>query len=216
MSSQQPLYGKECADTERTDATASGDDRLLWKAFKAGSDQAYALIYQRHFLHLYDYGMRVTSDEDSVKDCIQDLFLHIWKNRQNLADVNSIKYYLMQSVKRRLISQHSRSTKLSFTLQDSDFPSPETAVLTEQELINQQTLLEQNETVIRALEKLTVRQKEAIILKFYNNRQNDEIARAMSISQESVYNIIYQALGRLKNTIGKMYLFLLLLWEAIF
>jgi len=89
----------------------------------------------------------------------------------------------------------------------------DSALSPEQQLIDDQLTHEQQDSIHKALEKLTVRQKEAIILKFYKNMPSDEIASAMSISVEAVYNTVYKALGRLKADIGRAYVLLLFIWS---
>ena len=43
------------------------------------------------------------------------------------------------------------------------------------------------------------RQREAIFLKFYMNLNNHEIADLMKINIQSVYNLVFGALGNLKK-----------------
>jgi RNA polymerase sigma factor (sigma-70 family) len=65
-------------------------------------------------------------------------------------------------------------------------------------IINQQQQ-EQKEKIKAALEQLTRRQKQALALKFFDELSYTEIAGIMSLSHQSVYNLIHRALEILKN-----------------
>lgn len=215
MVSEQPLIEGIHKQESTSGLVTASADSALWQSFKSGSENAYALIYQRYFAQLYDYGVRVSADPDLVKDCIQDLFLHIWNNKATLTDVDSIKFYLLKALKSRLINHFSKNARFCAGLEEDDLSELEITISTEQSLIEQQITKEQQEAIVRALDKLTGRQKEAVVLKFYKNRRNEEIADDMSISIDAVYNLIYQALGRLKNNVEKVYGLLLIIGEMI-
>lgn len=62
-----------------------------------------------------------------------------------------------------------------------------------------------------ALEKLTERQKESIVLKFYENLSNEEIGKRMSISVEGVYNLVSKALANFRRNMSKAYVVLFMI-----
>ena len=78
------------------------DEMALWRAFKSGDQAAFARMYQCYSRVLYGYGFRVTHDAALIEDCIQDLFIELWRTRENLSDTTSIKFYLFRSLRRRI------------------------------------------------------------------------------------------------------------------
>lgn len=180
----------------------SQDDQQLWDNFRNGCEDSYALIYQRHFYPLYSYGLKVCSEREIVKDCIQDLFIYIWKNRERLSSTNSIKFYLYRSLKSRLIDSFKFQQK-HFQLTEYDLKLE--AVCSEEiNMIAAQTSEAQKKRVLLALEKLTERQKESLVLKFYENLSSEEISRRMSISVEGVYNLVSKALSNFSKNLSKV------------
>jgi len=195
------------SETESMHSKSATDDQQLWEDFKGGCEYAYALIYQRHFFALYTYGLKVCQEREVVKDCIQELFMHIWKNRERLSATNSIKYYLYKSLKRKLIDNYKFSSK-HFVITEFDLVNDAVAS-EESNIIVAQTSEAQKQRVLLALEKLTDRQKESIVLKFYENLSNEEIGNRMSISVEGVYNLVSKALANFRKNMSKAYFFLL-------
>ena len=86
----------------------SPDDEQLWRDFKGGCQASFALIYKDHFFNLYRYRIGRGYSRDIVKDCIQDLFVELWKYRESLKDTDSIAYYLLKSLRYKL-SHHTRT-----------------------------------------------------------------------------------------------------------
>ncbi|OIN56640.1 RNA polymerase sigma factor [Arsenicibacter rosenii] len=209
----QTGYAPEPVNNNPT--TAGQADALLWKDLQAGSEKAYALLYRRYFGLLYHYGLHLNNDEDVVKDCIQDLFLYLWNHRETLTDVTFVKPYLVRALKGRLLNAFSKNARFDLMEDEETVSGLEITHSAEQELIDLQISQEQQDAIVRALDKLTGRQKEAVLLKFYSNRRNEEIAAEMAISLDAVYNLIYQAIGRLRNNVEKVYGLLLILWNML-
>jgi hypothetical protein len=52
----------------------------------------------------------------------------------------------------------------------------------------------------QALGHLTKRQREAVFFKFYQNLPYEQIASAMNVNAQSVYNLIFAPCGRSRST----------------
>ncbi|MEO6681380.1 MAG: sigma factor, partial [Ginsengibacter sp.] len=81
------------------------NDYHLWQAFQQGDRKSFSKIYHRYFNNLYEYGTRITDDRNIVKDCIHDLFIKLWANKQNLGNVANIKSYLIVSLRGTIYNQ---------------------------------------------------------------------------------------------------------------
>lgn len=166
----------------------------LWDEFRAGNHWAFAKLYQNFINQLYSYSLGITSDKDLIKDCLHDLFVELWKNHVNLGPTTSVKFYLMASIKRKLVRHMNGSLSVHnhhfAYVRDfmEDFPSQESI------LINDELHLELNLKVAKSLHLLSKRQKEAIQLKFFKNLGTDQISMQMNINAQSVYNLIFGAL----------------------
>jgi RNA polymerase sigma factor (sigma-70 family) len=177
----------------------SKPDKDLWRRFKAGDQQVFSYLYRQYIQALYNYGMKVTDDTVLVEDSIQELFIYLWKTRENLSDTDSIKFYLFKSLRRRLISSQEqilRQTKKNVVVtkdrEVSEFSH-------EQMLVSRQAETEQQEKLTHSLNALTKRQREAILLKFYDNLSFQEVAEVMSLNIKSTYNLVSKAIEALKE-----------------
>lgn len=185
-------------------------DFSLWKQLKEGDKVALETIYKTYINDLLRYGYKFSEDVQLVEDCIQDLFIELWKNRAGLGETDAIKRYLLVALRRKIIRQATKKGKLelSESSQDYDF-NVEIAI--DQQLIAQELSDEQQIQLQKAMAQLSKRQKEVIYLKYQMGMDYNAICEVMEINYQSARNLISTALKSLKDLIGSNALVLLLL-----
>lgn len=174
----------------------------LWESFQKGNHSAFEEIYTDHISDLFNYGKRLTEDHDLIKDAIHDLYIDLWKSKENLSSVSSIKYYLLKSLRRNIFKKvvRNKNNSLEFT------PAMEHVI--EFELSYEMVLIEEEDDqervmhLKREINSLTSKQKEVLFLKFYSNMSNQEISEILEINPQSVYNNIYRALEALRGKLN--------------
>ena len=77
----------------------------LWLAFKSGDSEALGQLASEHYRVLYNYATKFTKDRELIKDCIQDLFLYLWDQRENLHSSPFVTIYLLKSLKHNLFKK---------------------------------------------------------------------------------------------------------------
>ncbi len=170
------------------------EDFILWQSFKQGDRKAYATIYHQHVQFLFQYGCRLCSDRELIKDAIQDVFYYLWEHRSGLNNVHRIQYYLATALRRKVMEQKER---FSFSEIDDDaiiIPSFESEQIIEQSKLDSQRHLNQG------LDQLTARQREVIFLRYYQNVPIQEIAEIMNIQRRAVYQLLKNAINALANS----------------
>jgi RNA polymerase sigma factor (sigma-70 family) len=183
-------------------ANGQMDEKLIWLNFQAGDQHAYSLLYDTYFKPLYGFGLKVCTDANLVKDCIQELFIKLWRTKENLGQPVSTKSYLFESLRRTILKELA---KKQYTLQ-AHLPEDYHFEVTrshELRLIDLQVTEERMKQLEMALQKLTRRQRDAIHLKFYGQLSYEEIAEIMEVSIRSVYNLISKALETLYQEINQ-------------
>jgi RNA polymerase sigma factor (sigma-70 family) len=185
--------------SSRKELVTQPDDRTLWQHFKSGDMASFHLVYKLHANTLFRYGMSINLDEDFVQDCIHDVFVEVWTKRERLGDTDSIKFYLIRSLKNRMIQQLENRNRLFY-----DFPTHHSDALLstpsfETDLVESQAESEQLEKLNHFIKKLSVRQQEAIRLRYYEGFDYKQVAELLEISQQSAYNLIFRAVEELRR-----------------
>jgi len=187
------------------------EDLFLWNEFRSGNAEAFGALIRVHYPDLFQYGTRFTKDKELVKDCLQDLFLELWANRETISETSFVKYYLLKSLRRRLNKKIGRSRytgpweELHFESLFNGSPSIEVSI------IREENMAELVRKMRQALAGLSKRQQEVIYLRFYMDADIDEIAEIMALNRQSVYNLLHEGLKKLKKSSGKPSRFFLFL-----
>ena len=178
-------------------------DTVLWATFKKGDKDAFTTIYHRYFKLLVQNCFRISADKDFIEDCVHDLFTEMWKNKQNLGFPQSVKAYLISSIQRKVIRQLKKTRLVSQLKEIDELNGLQVDYSAERKIIAEQTRAEQQNTLFKAMNALTKRQKEAVYLKFYANLSYPEIAGKMAISTDSIYNLVSKAIDNMQEELEK-------------
>lgn len=153
-------------------------------------------LFDRYAQQLFAYGHHISSDDEAVKDAIQTVFVNLWSGRANLAAEVSVKFYLYGSVRRELLKprQNARMWVEQPTAGESE-PSAEQQLMALED--------EQHRTIklSTSLALLSAREKEIVNLKYFNNFKIREIADLLQLSEQTVSNLLYRALQKLRNSL---------------
>jgi RNA polymerase sigma factor (sigma-70 family) len=169
-------------------------DLLLWQQLKNSNESGLRKLIEKYFNALQNYGYKFVRDEDFVKDCVQEVFIDIWSRRDRISTPDSVRAYLLSSVRKRVLREGYRQrinrddepTDLENDLSFVEF-SPEWS------LIEQESLVETTQRISASLNQLPKRQREVIYLRYYQNLERDEIADIMGVNPQSVSNLLQAA-----------------------
>lgn len=175
------------------------DEVQTWDDFRHGDAKAFATLYQTFIQPLYFYALGVTSDKDLIKDCLHDLFVELWKNHANLGPTTSVKFYLMASIKRKIVRHIDNQVRHSKQNQGYMIDFIEDSPSQESFMIQSEHDVDLHKKLFKSMHGLSKRQREGIHLKFFQNLDTDQISESMNINPQSVYNLVFGALRVLKE-----------------
>jgi len=178
------------------------DDKALWRNIKAGDKHCFNHLFRSYYSELYYYGFKIFPDPDFVKECIQEVFIRIWETRQSLADVENVKAYLIVCLRRMILVQkkknkHNQAVEVR-QLENSTFFFDVNEFEKHEEIPD-----EIRRVLLTAINSLTVKQRELIMLFFYHELPYSEIAQITGISIQAVRNLMYRTLIHLRESIGE-------------
>ena len=179
----------------------SSGDPELWTAFKKGDENAFSQIYQRYIKVLYRYGHKVSNDTKIVEDAIQDLFVDIWNGRENLTDPDSVKYYLLR-ILRRKINRNLEYPGLMEPIEDQNLDQIFNTESFESEIVRTEGNDQTSREIQDAILQLSLRQQEAINLRYFHSFTHNQIAEIMDISLQSVHNTLQKAMKGLREILN--------------
>jgi RNA polymerase sigma-70 factor (sigma-E family) len=148
-------------------------------------------IYADYYNQLVRLALLLVHDVHTAEEVVQDAFEAMHKAWRRLRDSEKALSYLRQSVvnRSRSVLRHRKVVDMHPPKPAPDEPSAEHAVL---------ALLERS-AVVSALRALPGRQREAIVLRYYADLSEADIARAMGISRGAVKSHTARAMAALKS-----------------
>lgn len=172
----------------------------LWLAFQKGDKGAYNTLVSLFYRTLYNYGTKLTPHTPVVEDCIQELFLDIWRRRTFLGATEHVKFYLLKALRRKIFLELKTLNKWPHQpLQEGEELDFIGEFSVESQIIESETNDFHNRKLGSVLQKLSKRQREVIYLKFYQEMDYEQIAGMMSINYQSVRNLIHTAIKDLQQ-----------------
>lgn len=180
----------------------------VWDCFRQGDDMAFSHLFEAYLDTLYRYGRKFVSDEDFVKDCVQDLFVKLYNNRSSLSSTTNPKFYLLLSLKNMIIDALAKTKRLTY-MSPEDLPFLASIHYKPEEEDTSEEDEEMRQKFDSVLGMLKERQKEAIYLRFQLGLSYEEISQLLNINYQSARNLIHRSISRIRATMD-IRIFLLL------
>jgi len=175
-------------------------EKKIWNNLRNGDSAALESIYRTHVSQLYDYGKKITRDQQTIQDCIQELFIDLWNKRESLSEIDHIKPYLFVSLKRKIFHSIKKIRKLTDNeVQESHF---DVQLSIEEIIMEVELSQERKEKLAKAFMLLSDRQKEILYLKYYSDMDYDQISQIMELNYQSARNLVSRAIKKLSKHIN--------------
>ncbi len=164
-----------------------------------GDMEEFENLFRQFFKPLVLFANKFLYDLDLAENIVQDVFLNVWMNRENLDFSGNIKTYLYTSVKNKAINsvKHSkieRDYKEKITIIETDFNTPETEF----------DLCEMEKSVNRVIHNLPEKCRIIFLMSRNDHLTYAEIAKILGISVKTVENQMGKALKILKKNLSEL------------
>lgn len=183
--------------------TKLSDEDLL-KLVSQGDQNAFGIIFEKYWKRLYSYAYRIYREEEICEDVVQEIFISLWNNSQNILILN-LEAYLLKSVKYK-ISNHIRSLK--FTKDHLDVLE---GIIVSQKSINDVEYKEFESGIMEKINKLSPKCREVFVLSRIEYLSNSEIAARLNLSIHTVEKHISNALKELRGNLNVLKYYTLLI-----
>lgn len=177
-------------------------DTQLWEEFRRGDKHALSTIYHRHVDLLYKYGKKFSSDDDLVKDTIQDLFFDLIRTRSELGATNHIYFYLIKSLRRKLTRSISGITRIKQAEDTATLDITDIEYSMEDTLIHKEKLTTREEMIRKGLAGLSPKQREIIYYRYTCDFEYDQICEIMSLKYDSARKMMFRAIQSLRDNLA--------------
>ena len=149
-------------------------------------------LYEATAVSMIRLAYVILGDRHTAEDVVQEAFCNLFRRWDRLPRVDGAEFYVRASVLNGCRSVlRRRAVRGRRVLYELPAPSAEAAVLTDEE----------RDELLRAVELLPTRQRETLVLRYYLDLPDDEIARLMAVGQSTVRSTAHRALLALARTL---------------
>jgi RNA polymerase sigma-70 factor (family 1) len=181
------------------------DDSRLIDELRNGSSEAFVELYDKYWEKLYYVCYKRIGSQEETEDIIHELFLDLWKRREDLEIKTSFAAYLFTSLKYKIFRLIDSKTVRNKYMERIDGDEPASADSLEREL----DFNELYDFIEERIENLPERCRLIFRMSRSENLTADEIAASLDISPNTVQNQITKAKKILKNELKKLFLMFL-------
>jgi len=189
-----------------------GSDFELVRSLKNGDIIAFEKLFFKYSKKLLYFSKGYLESEEDAKGMVQEVFLKIWENRENLNEHKSFNAYLytitFNFVKMYYRRKSREDNKIKHYYEDQN----ETIYEMESE-IDYNNL---SEIINQAIEQLPEKRKQIFRMSRKEGLSNAEIAIKLGISKKTVENQITQAIKTLRKMIQDKPLSIILFFYLFF
>ncbi len=173
-------------------------DTELYLALKAGRNEAFGILYDRHAGLVYGLALKILGNPQEAEDLTQDVFLNLARASTYEPSRGSLRTFLAILTRSRAIDKvRSRSKAREFLgqLQNSQEQDVTDSVFA------QVSRKEQSEEVRAALAQLSDEQQQILQMAYYDGLSQSEIAARLKIPLGTVKARARRGLLKLRQTL---------------
>ncbi len=172
-------------------------DAVYWNRLKNGDSQALGFLYDKYVDKLFAAAMHTTENRELAKDSVQEVFIEIWNYRHSISDIQYSQSYLTKVLRSIIFKKLKKENPAHHYQVQESLVSPEQTI--ENTLIAMEADKEKKISLKQALSKLSTRQKQVLQLHFEEGLSYEQIAKKLSINYQSVNNLAFRSILRLRN-----------------
>jgi len=175
------------------------EEKIILQKLKAGDQSAFDSLFRSYYKYLVSIAFKYTQNLEMSKDLVQEVYLDLWKRKENIDIEYSIKFFLRKATINKCLATKRKSKKIVVnSLITDNYDSIDDT--TNQEI----RFNELNDVVERLVNELPERCKEVFIASRYKNMSHKEIAESLNISVKTIENQMTKALKYLRTNLKKL------------
>ncbi len=169
---------------------ASDEVLIAWIA--QGDRRAMQVLYGRHHVRVFSFGLRLVHDEQVAEDLISEVFLDVWRRAGKFEGRSAVSTWLLAITRFKALSALRRRRDL--TLEDEaahaiEDTSDDPEVAT--------TKKDTGEALRKCLGGLSPEHREIVDLVYYHEKALEEVAETVGIPENTVKTRLFYARKKL-------------------
>ena len=172
---------------------------LILKEIRNKNEKVFKNFFDKHYAKLVSYANKYLFDKDSSEDIVQEVFIYIWENAENLNIKSSLKGYMYSMVRNKCLN-FLKSIKITDSFELLEF----NINLITEHVFNSNSEDEKKivyHQILKIIDTLPEKMQQVVRLKFLHNYKYSEIATELNISINTVKTQLKRAKFKITESI---------------
>lgn len=174
----------------------SDQSKLLYE-LSQGNELAFTKLYNEYKNVVFSNALKITKSRMLAEEVVQDVFLKIWQNHENLAEITNIENYLFIISRNHIFDMIKKIARDTSLVVDSNYKSTSTND-TEDAIKDDQYNVILNQIV----DQLPPQQQKIYKMAKWDGLSHQKIGEDLGISTETVKKHMAQALKFVRTKIS--------------
>jgi RNA polymerase sigma-70 factor, ECF subfamily len=180
------------------------DDRAAVDRVRAGDKDAFRVLVERHSRDIFRLGFRLMGSEQEAEEVVQDTFLKAYRSLgrfESRASFGTWVYRIaMNDCYDRLARRKKEMSLDSNPIGEDDDPPPaEMVAATDPSPERQLLSAEVSSRVRKVMSELTPNERTAFVMRHFEGKSVNEIARVLDVQVGAAKNSIFRAVQKLRR-----------------
>ena len=171
-------------------------DKILLLHIKKGNQQALEELFEKYYYRLCDFAFQYVRSVHLTEEVVSDVFLKIWKKREELTISGNFKAYLFTAVRNQSLNYIKKEQRALDFLEDRPHQAVSKRYQPDEELL----FKEFTNRLEALINTLPPRRRRIFKLSRLEGFTYCEIAHMLSISIHTVQNQMVQAIKQLSSS----------------
>ncbi len=180
-------------------------DRAYVTRLRDGDERAFEELFRRYFQELWTFARGYVRSPEVAEELVHDVFAQVWEQRATWVVHDTVRRYLFGAVRNRAITALRRSGVAERWAEvaavDADVSGAGQGMPSIEDVVRETEL---TAVLARAVDRLPVRRRQALLLRWQHQRSYAQIADAMGISVKGVEAALAKAIRTVREALDPL------------
>ena len=171
-------------------------DKNWLNEIASGNEAAFELLFEQQRGRLYNYMLKITKSKVVAEEIVLDIFLKLWVGRELLPEIKNMEAFLNK------VAYNKALDFLKIASRKKEFHKviAKQIEMTQQQEADHKLLDSEYASILKkALDRLSPQRRLIFTLSRMEGLDNEEIARQLNLSRNTVRNTLHESLRSIKE-----------------
>jgi RNA polymerase sigma-70 factor (family 1) len=173
-------------------------DLDLLERLKQDDKPAFEMLYDRHWLSLYNIAYKRLRDRETAKDIVHDVFADLWDKR-DVYEIRNLLPYLHTATRNKIYRLLSKGHATAYFVEP--FENMAVSALTADSFFEEKEL---RHIMLLWMDTLPAKRREIFRMRFIDDLSTKEISEILNVSQKTVQNQLLTAINGLRTNMSNL------------